>query len=108
MISHALSKSAGHAVPDQKAQFCEPDLAGSRLKIMIRGAVQGVGFRPFVFRLAKELLLCGWVGNSSCGVSIEVEGKPDSLNSFLNRLKFHYQLKRPPNFCYFLLLKAFL
>jgi hydrogenase maturation protein HypF len=35
-----------------------------RLRVVIRGAVQGVGFRPFAYRLAKEMRLRGWVSNS--------------------------------------------
>ena len=45
-----------------------------RLKVFLRGAVQGVGFRPFIYRLAQELGLTGWVNNSSQGVNVEVEG----------------------------------
>ena len=45
-----------------------------RLKVTVRGVVQGVGFRPFVYRLASELGLRGWVLNSAQGVFIEVEG----------------------------------
>jgi hydrogenase maturation protein HypF len=58
-----------------------------RLRVTIHGAVQGVGFRPFVYRLAGELNLNGWVNNSSQGVFIEVEGAPDKLKSFLLRLE---------------------
>ena len=58
----------------------------------IRGAVQGVGFRPFVYRLAEELALPGWVNNSSAGVVVEVEGRPDVLQEFLLRL----ERERPP------------
>lgn len=63
-----------------------------RLKVRIRGAVQGVGFRPFVFRLATELDLAGWVLNSSSGVSIEAEGPTPRLREFLLRL----ERDRPP------------
>jgi len=59
----------------------------TRLKIAVRGAVQGVGFRPFVRRLAAELSLAGWVNNSDQGVFIEAEGPRASLEQFLLRLK---------------------
>ncbi|MCU0788710.1 MAG: carbamoyltransferase HypF [Verrucomicrobia bacterium] len=58
-----------------------------RLRVVIRGAVQGVGFRPFVFRLASELGLRGWVNNSSQGVLIEVEGSREALEEFLIRVQ---------------------
>lgn len=57
-----------------------------RLKVVIRGAVQGLGFRPFVYRLARELGLLGWVKNSPQGVFIEVEGPKPDLDCFLLRL----------------------
>lgn len=57
-----------------------------RLRIVVRGAVQGVGFRPFVYRLATELKLPGWVLNSSQGVFIEVEGAKGLLDRFLLRI----------------------
>ncbi|RPI19146.1 MAG: carbamoyltransferase HypF [Ignavibacteriae bacterium] len=57
-----------------------------RVKISIQGAVQGVGFRPFVFNLASELQLNGWVLNSSEGVFIEAEGEKDILEKFIFRL----------------------
>lgn len=58
-----------------------------RAKIKVRGAVQGVGFRPFVYRLAKELDVKGWVLNSSQGVAIEIEGAEATLQSFRQRLE---------------------
>ncbi len=57
-----------------------------RLRIEIHGAVQGVGFRPFVYRLASGLALTGWVINDTRGVFIEVEGPEDRLRAFLDRL----------------------
>jgi hydrogenase maturation protein HypF len=64
----------------------------TRLKLAVRGAVQGVGFRPFVFRLAEELKLAGWVNNSPQGVFIEVEGPRSALEKFLLRL----ETEKPP------------
>ncbi|MFH1198432.1 MAG: carbamoyltransferase HypF [bacterium] len=58
----------------------------SRLRITIRGAVQGVGFRPFIYRLANELRLSGYVNNSSVGVIIEAEGRKDILDEFVLRI----------------------
>ncbi|WP_438617121.1 carbamoyltransferase HypF [Pampinifervens diazotrophicum] len=57
-----------------------------RLCVSIKGAVQGVGFRPFVYRLAKELGLRGFVINDSRGVYIEVEGERRVLEEFLIKL----------------------
>jgi hydrogenase maturation protein HypF len=63
-----------------------------RLRVVIRGAVQGVGFRPFVYRLATEMGLSGWVINSSQGVFIEVEGHKPQLDTFLLRV----EREKPP------------
>ncbi len=57
-----------------------------RLRVEIHGAVQGVGFRPFVYRLATEMGLTGWVINDTQGVFIEVEGSEAALQRFLERL----------------------
>jgi hydrogenase maturation protein HypF len=57
-----------------------------RLRIEVDGAVQGVGFRPFVYRLAREMSLDGWVANDTGGVVVEVEGTEESLGRFLSRL----------------------
>ncbi len=58
-----------------------------RLRIEVRGIVQGVGFRPFVYNLARSLGLTGWVRNHSHGVSIEVEGA--QTDRFLSELREH-------------------
>ena len=59
----------------------------TRLQIRIHGAVQGVGFRPFVYRLARSLGLAGEVKNSSQGVVIDAEGPEAVLRDFLLRLE---------------------
>jgi hydrogenase maturation protein HypF len=58
-----------------------------RLRVVLRGAVQGVGFRPAVYRLAQKLRLAGWVRNSGAGLEIEVEGSSEQLDHFLHKLK---------------------
>lgn len=55
--------------------------------IKVRGVVQGVGFRPFVYRVASELRLMGWVLNGEDGVSIHLEGDEPVLQEFVQRLK---------------------
>jgi hydrogenase maturation protein HypF len=54
--------------------------------IRVRGVVQGVGFRPFVFRLARANSLAGWVLNEEAGVNIHLEGAESALDSFLHEL----------------------
>ena len=58
-----------------------------RKNILIKGIVQGVGFRPFIHKLVKNYNLSGWVLNSNQGVEIEVEGKTEEINSFVNAIK---------------------
>lgn len=58
-----------------------------RRHVIVQGVVQGVGFRPFVYRLAHELDLGGWVVNSPQGVVIEVEALPARLDTFITRLQ---------------------
>ncbi len=57
-----------------------------RLRIQLCGVVQGVGFRPFVYRLAVELGLAGWAANTAQGLTIEVEGTTDAIDRFIERL----------------------
>jgi hydrogenase maturation protein HypF len=57
-----------------------------RLRVEITGAVQGVGFRPFVYRLAREHGLKGWVINDTRGVFIEVEGEAGAIDRFAERV----------------------
>lgn len=63
----------------------------SAKRLTIKGIVQGVGFRPYVYRLAMGMGLKGWVLNSSSGVFIEVEGQAEQVNKFISQL-----LDQPP------------
>lgn len=58
-----------------------------RENIIIKGIVQGVGFRPFIHKLVQNYNLSGWVLNSNQGVEIDVEGKTKELNSFISDIK---------------------
>jgi hydrogenase maturation protein HypF len=60
--------------------------------VRVRGAVQGVGFRPFVFHLASARALAGWVANREDGVEIHVEGPDAEVRTFLREL----QVSPPP------------
>lgn len=59
----------------------------TRRRFIVSGAVQGVGFRPFVYRLACELGLSGSVSNNSAGVKVEVQGGSSRIDTFGYRLK---------------------
>ncbi len=58
-----------------------------RREVLVRGVIQGVGFRPFVYRLALEEGLAGFVGNDTDGVTIEIEGPEERVEGFLARLR---------------------
>ncbi|KKM09617.1 hydrogenase maturation protein HypF [Clostridiales bacterium PH28_bin88] len=72
---------AGAAVSPQRIRY----------RLSLRGTVQGVGFRPFVYRLAGERGLTGWVENSSGGLVVEVEGEEPAVEDFSREL-----VSRPP------------
>ncbi len=59
----------------------------ARVQILVRGIVQGVGFRPFVFSLAKRRSLRGQVLNNTTGVLIDVEGESNTIRQFINELE---------------------
>ncbi|HEY7790345.1 MAG TPA: carbamoyltransferase HypF [Vicinamibacterales bacterium] len=61
-------------------------------RLRVRGIVQGVGFRPFVYRLAADHALGGWVLNDAEGVEIHVEGAEEAIRAFARRL----HLEAPP------------
>jgi hydrogenase maturation protein HypF len=63
-----------------------------RAKASINGIVQGVGFRPFIYQLAREKGLGGYIANTSTGVDIEVEGEPGTIETFFQEI----HLRKPP------------
>jgi len=71
--------------PDPKPG--RPEGLVRREAITVRGVVQGVGFRPFVYRLATEEGLAGFIGNDTGGVTIEIEGPADRVEAFRRRLE---------------------
>jgi hydrogenase maturation protein HypF len=63
-----------------------------RRRIRVSGVVQGVGFRPYIYRLAAEERVTGNISNDTAGVTIEIEGAPFQVETFLTRLP----LEKPP------------
>ena len=59
------------------------------LHLTVSGRVQGVGFRPFTYRLAQTLDLCGWVRNATGQVEIHIQGENQALHAFTRRLFQH-------------------
>lgn len=57
-----------------------------RRQVCVSGVVQGVGFRPYVYRLASEERLAGKISNGTAGVTLEVEGHVSRVDRFLKRL----------------------
>lgn len=89
-----------------------------RAVINITGAVQGVGFRPFVYNLAKKRNLTGYVLNDTLGVLIEAEGVPELLTRFLDEIKeqsptnalideITFSLEAPENYDNFIIKESF-
>lgn len=68
-----------------------PQASLERRHILARGIVQGVGFRPFVYKLAQSLFLKGFVQNDTDGVFIDIEGRKEGVEGFIARL-----LESPP------------
>jgi hydrogenase maturation protein HypF len=64
----------------------EQDAPRRRVRIRVDGTVQGVGYRPFVYRLASELAISGWVLNDERGVLVEAEGPEQIVEAFVARL----------------------
>ncbi len=87
LASDQTERQAGEAVDRTRA----PEAVVVRRRVRVTGLVQGVGFRPHVWRLATALGLAGWVLNSPDGVVIEIQGPPAAVDTFLRDLR-----ARPP------------
>ncbi|AXC15114.1 [NiFe] hydrogenase metallocenter assembly protein HypF [Acidisarcina polymorpha] len=81
-MTHAQRNSAEL----ESVSLPEANPAKVRRRILVNGVVQGVGFRPYIYRLALEEHLTGSVFNDSSGVTIEVEGPVSAIEAFLRRL----------------------
>src|SRR5579864_6801040 len=79
----ALFKSA------TRAAAAMPAATKEARRIHIGGIVQGVGFRPFVYRLAHDYNVTGWVLNADAGVEIHAEGDSTALAAFIQGLTQH-------------------
>jgi len=83
-----LTSAAGSSRPEGRSPHGSPQAEGLEARrIHVTGLVQGVGFRPFVHRLALRHGLSGWVRNESGEVFLEVEGAPRSLAAFVRALR---------------------
>ena len=83
----ARTRSADHRKPIRTT-------SRNGTKLQVRGVVQGVGFRPFIYRIATEEDLAGSIGNDTDGVAIEIEGPLPRIEAFLARLRSRHRLWR--------------
>ncbi len=82
------SAAARRSSPEGATRSGRPGAARTAaVRIRVTGVVQGVGFRPFVWRLARELALAGWVRNDAAGVEIVAEGPAAELERLAERLR---------------------
>ncbi len=71
----------------ESSKAAAPASALRRVSVRVDGTVQGVGYRPFVYRVAAELGIAGWVLNDERGVLVEAEGPQDVVDAFVTRLR---------------------
>lgn len=86
------TKKISPTLSSHRPSAANPPIAASdtlraRTRTTIKGIVQGVGFRPFVYQLARSLDLAGWVRNTSEGVIVETEGEQQRLDEFLRLVR---------------------
>ncbi len=80
MTDLAYGEAFPHSTPPLEIQ------ERKALELVVHGVIQGVGFRPFVYRLAKKVEVCGSIANTSQGVVILAEGAPADLDRFIHAL----------------------
>ncbi len=73
----------------EQAAASDARAMATRGRIQVKGIVQGVGFRPFVYRLARKYALAGYAYNNTCGVFIELEGEREAILGFVAELAAH-------------------
>jgi len=86
-MRYAGLRCEGWQLTDEHQSGAGPNEALLRLEVLVCGVVQGVGFRPFVYRLALEEGLAGLIGNNTDGVTIEIEGPAERVEVFVARLR---------------------
>ena len=77
--------------PSTDTKHSSRDAKAIRLRVRVTGVVQGVGFRPFIYRIADRFGVAGCVRNTSGGAELELEAVPSSIDAFLQELRL-----RPP------------
>jgi hydrogenase maturation protein HypF len=92
MPTRAVTQISIRYVGGRRESLVKDGTQKTRCAVEVRGVVQGVGFRPFVYRLAMEEGLAGQIGNDTDGVRIEIEGAEEQVKTFLQRLR----LEAPP------------
>src|SRR4051812_50018690 len=82
-----VAHGTGVAIDRRNVRLIPSPLGGRRIRM--QGTVQGVGFRPWVYRVARASAVTGRVRNDSAGVTIEAFGPPAALDAFVDRLAPH-------------------
>ncbi len=88
MTSAAHRPECGGMVPLAQGNRAS-EMGRVRYRVVVRGTVQGVGFRPFIYNLARDCGIAGSVLNAGQGVIVDAEGAPDAVRRFLEAVRAH-------------------